>query len=159
MSPFHRVEASQAGHSALGILMPLGPRTLIILRPRSLDWDLVPARPDGEPDPRSIFWEINRDEGATLVTELHRNLEEWAGGGMGRVEPVPAPGGKGYHVRVGVGRFVLIVCDRLPGVPYKPAVFDSVSNALAASERISAVLFPASGKVQEIYFNTDNFRK
>jgi len=139
--------------------MPLGQRTLVILRPRSLEWDLVPVQPDGEPDHRTLFWEINREEGADLVSELHRNLAEWADGGLGRVEPVPAPGGKGYHVRVGVGRFVLITCNRIPGVPYKPAVFDSVSKALAAAERITAVLCPASGSHQEIYFNTDNFRR
>jgi hypothetical protein len=159
MSPFQHVEASQASRSALGILMPPGPRTLVILRPRSLDWDLVIVRPDGEPNPRTLFWEITRDEGAELVTELRGNLEEWAHGGLGRVEPVPAPGGVGYHVRVGVGRFVLLTCGRVPGVPYKPAVFDSVSQALTAAERIAAVLCPAPNSRQEIYFNTDNFRK
>jgi hypothetical protein len=159
MSPFHQVEASQASRSALGILMPPGARTLVILRPRSLDWDLVIVRPDGEPDHRTLFWEISCDEGAKLVTELRGNLEEWSQGGLGRVEPVPAPGGVGYHVRIGVGRFVLLTCDRVPGVPYKPAVFDSVSQALAAAERIAAVLCPIANAHQEIYFNTDNFRK
>ena len=159
MSPFQQVDASQAGRSALGILMPPGARTLVILRPRSLDWDLVIVRPDGEPDHRTLFWEMTRDEGATLVAELRVNLEEWAQGGLGRVEPVPAPGGKGYHVRIGVGRFVLITCGRFPGVPYKPAVFDSVSQALTAAERIAAVLCPTANAHQEIYFNTDNFRK
>lgn len=158
MSPFHQIEASQASRSALGILMPRGPRTLVILRPRSLDWDLVPVRPDGEPDHRTLFWEVNRDEGASLVSELHRSLEEWANGGLGRVEPVPAPGGVGYHVRVGVGRFVLVTCGRVPGVPYKATVFDSVNKALAAAESIAAVLCPATDTPQEIYFNIDNFR-
>ncbi len=159
MPPFLHVEASQAGRSALGILMPPGARTLVILRPRSLDWDLVPVQPDGEPDQRTLFWEVNRDEGAKLVRELHGDLEEWAQGGLGRVEPVPAPGGAGYHVRVGVGRFVLITCARIPGVPYKPAVFDNVTKALAAAERIAAILCPPSDGRQEIYFNIDNFRK
>ncbi len=159
MSPFQQIEASRASSSALGILMPLGSRTLVILRPRSLDWDLVPVRPDGEPDQRTLFWEISREQGAPLASELHRNLEDWAGGGLGRVEPVPAPGGKGYHVRVGLGRFVLVACGRIPGIPYKPAVFDSVSKALTASERIASVLCPAADEIQEIYFNTDSFRK
>ena len=72
---------------------------------------------------------------------------------------MPAPGGKGYQVRVGVGRFVLIACDRIPGVPYKPARFDTVSEALDAAERITAVLCPGADANQEIYFNTDNFHK
>jgi hypothetical protein len=159
MSPFLQVEASQASRSALGILMPPGARTLVILRPRSLDWDLVPVHPDDEPDQRTLFWEVNRDEGSGLVQELHRNLEDWAQGGLGRVEPVPAPGGIGYHVRVGVGRFVLLTCNRIPGVSYKPAVFDNVTKALAAAEGIAAVLCPSSGAPQEIYFNIDHFRK
>src|SRR5262249_52903820 len=107
MSPFHQIEARHASRSALGILMPRGRRTLVILRPRSLDWDLVPVRPDEEPDPGTLFWEVSREEGTGLVSELHRSLEEWAKGGLGRVEPAPAPGGVGYHVRVGLGRLVL----------------------------------------------------
>ena len=50
-------------------------------------------------------------------------------------------------------------CDRVPGVPYKPARFDTVSEALDAAELITAVLCPRPGTNQEIYFNTDNFHK
>jgi len=105
------------------------------------------------------FWELDRDQGLGLVSELHRSLEEWAQGGLGRVEPVPAPGGVGYHVRIGVGRFVLLTCNRIPGVPYQPAVFHKVRDALAAAERIAAVLCPNQSARQEIYFNMDSFRK
>jgi len=159
MSLFQQIEASRASPSALGILMPPGPRTLVILRPRSLEWDLVPLRPDGEPEQPMQFWEVDRDQGSGLVSELHRSLEEWAQGGLGRVEPVPAPGGVGYHVRIGVGRFVLLTCNRIPGVPYQPAVFHKVRDALAAAERIAAILCPNQNARQEIYFNMDSFRK
>jgi hypothetical protein len=159
MSPFQQIEPSRASRSALGILMPPGRRTLVILRPRALDWDLVPLRPDGEPEQPTHFWEVNPEEGSGLVSELHRSLEEWAQGGLGRVEPVPAPGGVGYHVRIGVGRFVLLTCQRIPGVPYQPAVFDKVRDALAAAEGIAAVLCPDQNARQEIYFNIDHFRK
>src|SRR6266478_3218140 len=159
MSRFQRVNPSQAGPAALGILLPPGGRTLVLLRPRSLDWDLVPLRPYEIEGSQTPFWEVARDEGASLASELHRGLEEWARGGLGRVEPMPAPGGKGYQVRVGLGRFVLIACDRVPGVPYKPAKFDTVSEALDAAERITSVLCPRPGTNQEIYFNTDNFHK
>ena len=158
MSSFQEIEASRAGRSALGILMPPGPRTLVILRPRALDWDLVPLRPDGEPGQPMQFWEVDREHGSRLVPELHRSLEEWARGGLGRVEPVPAPGGAGYHVRVGVGRFVLLTCNRIPGAPYQPAVFEKVHDGLAAAEQIAAILRPDQNTPQEIYFNTNHFR-
>jgi hypothetical protein len=158
-SPFRQVEASGAGPEALGLLLPPGQRTLVLLRPRSLDWDLVPVRPDETAGPQALFWEVDHGEGASLISELQRGLEDWALGGLGRVEPMPAPGGKGYQVRAGVGRFVLIACDRIPGRPYKPAVFDTVSAALSAAERITAILHPCPGANQEVYFNTENFRK
>jgi hypothetical protein len=159
MSGFLRVIPSQAGPAALGILLPPGRRTMVLLRPRSLDWDLVPLRPDETEGPQTPFWEIDRDQGASLVSELHRGLEEWAGGGLGRIEPMPAPGGKGYQVRVGVGQFVLVACERVPGEPYRPALFATVTKALAAAERITSVLCPRPDANQEIYFNTDQFTK
>jgi hypothetical protein len=140
-------------------LLPPGRRTLVLLRPRSLNWDLVPVRPDETEGPQVLFWEVDREEGASLVSELYFGLEQWASGGLGRVEPLPAPGGKGYQVRAGVGRFVLIACDRVPGQPYKPALFDTVSAALTAAESIATVLRPSPSAIQEIYFNTENFRK
>ena len=75
------------------------------------------------------------------------------------MEPVPAPGGAGYHVRIGVGGFVLLTCNRIPGVPYQPAVFEKVRDALAAAEHIAAILCPDRNTPQEIYFNVNNFRK
>jgi hypothetical protein len=62
-------------------------------------------------------------------------------------------------VRVGVGQFVLITCARIPGAPYQPAVFPNVHEALAAAERIAAVLNPGLEKNQEVYFNTANFAR
>jgi len=159
MSRFRQVNPSQAGPAALGILLPPGRKTLVLLRPRSLDWDLVPLHPDETEASQSPFWEVERDEGTRLAADLHSALEEWAQGGLGRVEPMPAPGGKGYQVRVGVGRFVLVACDRIPGAPYKPAVFASVSQALAAAERVVAVLCPRAEVRQEMYINTENFHK
>jgi hypothetical protein len=159
MPPFRRVIAREAGPAALGILLPPGRRTLVLLRPRSLDWDLVPLRPDETEDPQTPFWEVDRDEGTKLAQELHHELEEWSRGGLGRVEPMPAPGGKGYQVRVGVGRFVLLACERIHGAPYKPAVFATVTKALEAAEDITSVLCPHPGDDQEIYFNTDQFTK
>src|SRR5713101_6464754 len=67
-SPFRQVEASGAGPEALGLLLPPGRRTLVLLRPRSLDWDLVPVRPDETAGPQTLFWEVDRNEGAKLVS-------------------------------------------------------------------------------------------
>lgn len=159
MSPFRQVTPSQAGPEALGILLPPGRQTLVLLRPRPLEWDLVPLRPDETEPSESPFWEVERDEGTRLASELHGALEEWSRGGLGRVEPVPAPGGKGYQVRVGIGRFVLVACDRVPGAPYKPAVFASVNQALTAAEGIASVLCPGAEAGQEMYINTENFHK
>jgi hypothetical protein len=94
-----------------------------------------------------------------LARELFGALEAWAGGGLGRVEPVPAAGGTGYQVRVGVGGFVLITCPRIPGAPYEPMVFPKVGEALTAAERIAAVLCPGQDSNQEVYFNTGNFAR
>ena len=45
MAPFRHVEGNQAGPNALGILLPPGRRTLVVVRPRSLAWDLIPLNP------------------------------------------------------------------------------------------------------------------
>ena len=66
MSRFQRVNPSQAGPAALGILLPPGRRTLVLLRPRSLDWDLVPLRPDEIEGSQTPFWEVDRDEGSAF---------------------------------------------------------------------------------------------
>ncbi len=47
MCPFRRVEGEQAGPSALGVLVPPSHRTVLILRPRTLTWDLVLAQAGG----------------------------------------------------------------------------------------------------------------
>ena len=49
MPAFRRVEPHQAGARALGILVPPGPKTVVILRPRGLDWDLLPRAGRGSP--------------------------------------------------------------------------------------------------------------
>jgi hypothetical protein len=43
MPAFCRVDAQRAGPAALGILVPPGDKTLVVLRPRGLEWDLLPA--------------------------------------------------------------------------------------------------------------------
>jgi hypothetical protein len=159
MAPFRQVEGNLAGPQALGILVPPGRRTVVILRPRALDWDLLPVQADGNGGPGFAFWQGVPEKGGILARELFSALQEWTQGGLGRVEPVPAAGGTGYQVHAGVGRFVLITCARIPGAPYQPVVFPKVNEALSAAERITAVLCPTPDRNQEVYFNTANFAR
>src|SRR5262249_27592345 len=101
MSPLRRVFGERAGPTALGILVPRGRRTVLILRPRALAWDLLltHAAATGSVAP---FRELGRDEAEAAAEQLCRALEGWAGGGTGRVDAVPLPGGAGHCVRAEV---------------------------------------------------------
>jgi hypothetical protein len=58
MSPLRRVFGERSGPTALGILVPPGRRTVLILRPRALAWDLLLTHPG----PAAPFRELGRDE-------------------------------------------------------------------------------------------------
>jgi hypothetical protein len=150
---FRRVAGNQAGPNALGILLPPGRRTLVVVRPRALDWDLLPLNPNENGGPR--FWEVGRVEGPDLAQRLFRALEEAARAGSGRVEPVADDGG--YELRAGFGLFVLVACSRRPGEAYQPYLFETLDLALEAAERLQQCLCPARDSEQEVYFNTRNF--
>jgi hypothetical protein len=151
MGELRRVTDRRAGPAALGILVPPGPRTFLILRPRSLAWDLVLVGADG------AFREMGRDEAEAAAAHLGRALDEWAAGGPGAVEAVAAPDGRGCWLRVGVGPVTLVACPRDPGRPYRPAVFADPAAARAAAGQLAAVLCPPAGVAQELYFNTRHF--
>jgi hypothetical protein len=155
MSAFRRVEGALAGPAALGILVPPGRRTVLILRPRALAWDLLLVRA-GE---GSAFREMGLDEAHAAAQGLHRALEAWAAGGPGRVEPVALPEDQGFWVRAGVGRFTLLACPRLPGQPYRPLVLADAVSAQAAAGDLAAVLCPPAGADQELYFNARHFSR
>ena len=78
MSRFRRVEADRAGASALGVLIPPGKRTVIILRPRSLAWDLLPARWSGDPQRPPEFCQLARDDAPAVARKLIEALEDAA---------------------------------------------------------------------------------
>src|ERR1700730_5167165 len=71
MSPLRRVLGDRAGPTAVGILVPPGPRTVVILRPRALAWDLLLVRGD------ATFQEIESHEAEAIVQGLARALEDW----------------------------------------------------------------------------------
>jgi hypothetical protein len=152
MGSFRRVEGEQAGPTALGILIPPSRRTFVILRPRSLPWDLVLCR--GADD--LAFRELAHDEASAAAQSLFRALREWAAGGTGAVEVVEKEGSQ--QLRVVVGPFALVACRRVPGQPYT-AVACSTEEATRARAALSGLLCPPDALEQEIYFNTRFFER
>jgi hypothetical protein len=155
MATFRRVEANRAGSGALGILVPPGPRTLVILRPRALEWDLLPIRFEGGMS--SDFCAFERDEAAVVARQVQRALEETAETGECPVQVVVNPGGDGFLVWVPMLDVMWMLCLRVPGRPYEPCVFASRAEAQSAVERMATYLWPAQDAGQEYYFNTQNF--
>jgi hypothetical protein len=152
MPPFRRVEGSQAGPEAVGILIPPGRRTVLIVRPRALDWDLLPVPPLPLNAARSPFWEVGHDQAEDLARRLGAALEEGA-----RVEALAAA--DGYEVRAAVGAYVLVACPRQPGQPYRTLRFATAGEAQQAAERIAGFLCPTANAGQELYFNARHFAR
>lgn len=153
MPPFRRVEARHAGPQALGILIPPGRRTLVILRPRGLAWDLLPLRPADGP---AAFCDFGRDEAVAVARAVHRALEAGPEGDS-PVQAAADPAGPGCLVRTEAGAFTWVACLRVPGQPYAPMRFADFDEARAAAARLAVVLWPAADAGQELYFNTQNF--
>jgi hypothetical protein len=153
MCPLRRVEDHRAGPSALGILVPPGRRTFLIVRPRSLAWDLLLVRPDTA----STFHELPHREAGRLAHELYQALRHWSGSASGHIEDVACPEGRGFWVRVRVGPFALLACGRRPGQPYQPLIFADAEAALTAAGQLRRVLHPPAEVEQEVYLNTLHF--
>lgn len=140
MGEFRRVEAERAGPSALGILVPPGKRTFVILRPRSLPVDAVLCRSAED----LSFANLSHDEASVAAQRLYRLLREETV----RVAVVAE------QLRVELGEWVLLVCPRVPGQPYSPLLGEAAEATLP---RLTAILEPASE--QEVYFNTRFFER
>ncbi len=153
MCPLRRVEGSLAGPSALGILVPPGRRTFLILRPRALAWDLLLLRPDSV----NAFREVPHAEADRLAHEILQALRHWSEGASGHVEEIACPDGGGFWLRVCVGPFALLACGRQPGQPYCPVTFPDVETTLAAATQVRKVLRPPDKIDQEVYLNTYHF--
>jgi hypothetical protein len=152
-----RVEPGRAGPSAVGILLPPGPRAVLILRPRSLPWDLLLMRGGAGGEPGTPFLHLEREDGQTMAEGLLRALERWAAGGPGRVEAAFAADGTGYWVQAEVGAFPLLACERRPGLPYRPAGFATGAAAETAAAALAAALHQAGAGGAEVYLNTHHF--
>jgi hypothetical protein len=154
-----RVDARQAGPEALGILLPPGPRTVLILRPRALPWDLLLVRCGAGSETGTPFLHLEPEEGRAMAEGLLRALERWAAGGPGTVDAAFAPDGAGYWVQAEVGAFPLIACERRAGQAYRPAVFDTAAQAEAAAAAIAVAFRPRNGTGLEAYLNTRHFSR
>jgi hypothetical protein len=138
-------------------LLPPGPRTVLILRPRSLPWDLLLVRTGAGGEAGTPFLHLESDEAQTMAEGLLRALERWSEGGAGSVEAAFAPDGAGYWVQAEVGAFPLVACERRPGQPYRPAVFATPEAAEGAAADLGGALCPPGGAELEVYLNTRHF--
>jgi hypothetical protein len=154
---FRRVDCAQAGADALGILVPPGPRTLVILRPRGLPWDLLPARWIGRADTPPSFCTFTRDEAAGVARRLQKAMEEAALAGTDPMQLVGDARGESHQIWMRTEELVWIVCHRTPGRAYQPAVFAVADEARRHAEQLTPILWPAADAEQEYYFNTQHF--
>jgi hypothetical protein len=157
MAAFRRVEARQAGPDALGILVPPGERTLVIVRPRALVWDLLPARWPGDPRQPPRMCTFERAEAALAARQLLHDLESAVRRGVNPVETLGDLQGKSFQVWLRTEALVWILCRRTGGQAYRPLVFLSYDEARAAAERLAPLLWPPADAEQECYFNTQQF--
>jgi hypothetical protein len=155
MSVLRRVEGSAAGPFALGVLLPPGRQTYLILRPRGLSWDMLLLRSAES----TLFRDLTRDEGERAVRTLYGALEAWLGGGHGCVETTSCSELDGFLVRALIGSLSFLVCPREPGKPYRPQVFGDAADAEVAALRVSAALRPPAGRELEVYCNTRHFER
>ena len=78
MPTFVLVDGERAGPAALGVLAPPAARTLLILRPRALPWDLVLVALGPESADPGPFLEVPHERAAPLVARLRETLEGWS---------------------------------------------------------------------------------
>src|SRR5207244_3863832 len=142
MPAFRRVSPEHAGATALGILVPPGEKTLVILRPRGLEWDLLPARWGGDAATPPVFCLFAREEAARIARRLRACLEEGVLRGANPVETFGNPLGQEFQVWVRAREHVWILCQRRPGQPYAPIVFASQEEAARAGCRITPFVHP-----------------
>jgi hypothetical protein len=148
MCPLRRVEDHLAGPSALGLLLPPGRQTYLILRPRSLSCDLLLLQTPGS----AALLPLDSIAAPGIAQKVYRYLEQ------GRpVTTMAHPEGPGFRLQVQIGPFVLVACSRQPGQPYQPRVFPDPESAQAFGQCLAAILCPPADVEQEIYFNVRHF--
>ena len=154
---FRRVDADKAGAGALGILVPPGEQTLVIVRPRALPWDLLPARWTGDSSAAPVFCRFGREEAALVARRLHATLESCVASGVNPIETFGDALGRHFQVWLRTVEFFWILCGRVPGQAYHPMAFASHVEAVQAAQQLAPILWPDAASEQEIYFNTQMF--
>lgn len=154
--PFRKVDARFAGSTALGILVPMGAKTLVVLRPRSLPWDFVPTLCDAATG-ATAFPLFSREQAAIEARRVLKSLEASALAAASPVETACDTAETCFQVRIRTDAFVWLACHRAPGQSFRPIVFTCRAEAEAAAKQTEAIFFPTSDEVQDIYFNTQNF--
>ncbi len=156
MPRFRCVDGENAGPSAVGILAPPGARTVLIVRPRELEWDLVALHPLCDRQARPEFWEVRREQAEGILHGLQAAL---TGGTPANPVVLVGTADGGFQVHVGVGTVCLVACRRQPGKPYRAAVFATRAEAEYASGRLVEALFPAENANREMYLNLRHFSR
>jgi hypothetical protein len=154
---FIRIDAQHAGPNALGILVPPGARTLVIVRPRALEWDLLPARWDGDHGHAPTFCTFTRDDAASVARQLIQELDAAIRDGVDPLETFGNPDGTRVQIWLRTKEHVWIVCRRQLGQHYEPMIFTSRDAANAAAASLAAIVSPSAGVEQPYYFNTQGF--
>jgi hypothetical protein len=157
MFALRRVEAREAGPNAVGILLPPGNRTVLILRPRSIPLDLLLVRGGESGEAGTPFLHLEQEEAAAMAEGLCRALGRWSSGGQGSIDTATAPDGEGFWIQVEIGAFPLVACRRQPGQPYRPAAFATVAEAETTARALIAALRP--GTELQVYFNSRHFER
>lgn len=153
MCPLRRVTDTEAGPDAVGMLLPPGPFTFLIIRPRSLAWDLLLVNSAQD----LAFRQLRRDEAPLVAQKVYRALERWIEQGDGQVAPIARPGNSDFWLQARLGNYVFLVCPRRPGQPYQPLGYSELGSAQAAASQLAQTLCPTSDVEQEIYFNLHHF--
>jgi hypothetical protein len=152
MPPFRVVNGAKAGAEALGIIVPPGSRTLVVLRPRGLPVDLVMTRQSEDGTDR--FMEASRQTAGIAAQELAVALQKWAQGGPGGIEVVEME--TGWGIQIELGSFRLIACPRISGKPYSPWS-ETLFNVERLVEKLRMLVCPPPDANQELYTNMSQF--
>ncbi len=153
--PLRRVDARMANGTAIGILVPPGARTFVVVRPRGMTWDLLPVRWDGNPAVPPSFASFDRDEAAVVARRLAKALEDRDLGGECPLETLGYE--RAFQVWLREGELNWLLCERVPGQAYRPLVFPTLVAAQAAANLLMPLVHPGPHRVQDYYFNTQNF--
>jgi len=151
---FKRIDPKHAGPDSLGILIPPGARTLVIVRPRALDWDLLPAQWDGDHAHAPQFCTFARDEAVAVARQLIDELQTSLSNPLGTFGNSD---GTCVQIWLRMNEHVWVVCRRQLGCGYEPMIFSSHEEATLAAESLASVVWPAGNSIQTYYFNTQAF--